>query len=272
MTDVSDRWAAGSVYEGFMGRWSRMLAPRYVAWLGIPAGSHWLDAGCGTGALTDAICAGADPASVTGCDPAAPFIAFARERSRDGRASFVVAGAGGLPRRAGGYGSVASLFALNFFPDPGAGVAEMKSLCDDDGTVSACVWDYADGMEFLRRFWDAATAIDPAARFLDEGARFPLCRPEALTDLFRVAGLREVRVEPIGIETTFSGFEDYWSPFLGGTGPAPSYVASLDESRREALGRTLEQTLPRTSRGTIVLSARAWAVRGAARPAAHPPA
>src|SRR5262249_31135444 len=158
MTDVRDRWAAGSSYEDFMGRWSRHLALRFVSWLRIPAGVHWLDVGCGTGSLANAICTQADPASVVGCDPAEPFIEFARGHSRDARISFVAAGVGSLPRRSGGYGSVTSLLALNFFPDAEAAVQELRSVAAPRGTVSACVWDYLDGMEFLRHFWDAAAA------------------------------------------------------------------------------------------------------------------
>lgn len=245
-----------------MGRWSRLLAPRYVSWLEIPGGVHWLDVGCGTGALADAVCSHADPASVVGCDPATHFVEFAREHSRDARQSFVTAGVGGLPRRPGGYGSVASQFALNFMPDPGAAVREMRSVAAPRSTVSACVWDYGDGMEFLRRFWDAVVAQDPAAATLDEGRRFPLCRRDALTALFRDSGLGNVRCEPIGIRTEFADFADYWRPFRGRTGPAPSYVASLDADRRADLARRLEETLPRSAEGTITLAARAWAVRG----------
>jgi len=263
MTDVRDQWAAGSTYEDFMGRWSRRLAPRFVSWLQIPRGARWLDVGCGTGSLTDAICKHADPASVVGCDPAGAFVEFAREHSRDARASFVTAGVGNLPPRPGGYQSVTSLLALNFFRDADAAVSEMKSITAPLGTVSACVWDYSDGMQFLRYFWDAAVAVDPAARALDEGHRFPLCRPEALTALFRRGGLGDVGCEPIEIDTKFASFEDYWRPLLGGTGPAPSYVASLDANRRALLARRLEETLCREREGTtIALTARAWAVRG----------
>jgi len=264
MTDLTDRWAAGATYEDFMGRWSRRLAPRFVSWLEPARGLHWLDVGCGTGALTDAILERADPASVTGCDPAAPFIEYARERFADDRVSVLVAGAGDLPRREGGYGSITSAFALNFFPDARVAVREMRSLAAANGTVSACVWDYAEGMEFLRRFWDAAAALDPAARTLDEGTRFELCRPEALSDLFQKAGLSHVRCEPIEIETRFANFEDYWRPMLGGTGPAPSYVASLDEAGRSTLASKLRETLRARSDGAIALRARAWAIRGTA--------
>ncbi|MBE0592682.1 MAG: class I SAM-dependent methyltransferase [Gemmatimonadales bacterium] len=262
MAEVRDRWDAGSTYEGFMGRWSRQLARPFVSWLGIPGSVHWLDVGCGTGALTDAICSHASPASVLGCDPTALFIEYAQRQSRDARASFVVAGAGSLPRRADGYGSVTSSLVLNFLPDPEAAVQEMRSLTAPGGTVSACVWDYAGRMEFLRCFWDAVVALDSTARELHEGERFPLCRPDALADVFGAAGLGDVRCESIEIPTAFASFEDYWRPLLGGTGPAPSYVASLDADRRTALAQQLASALPRGAGGTIPLTARAWAVRG----------
>jgi len=262
MTDDRDKWAAGSAYEGYMGRWSRRLAPRFVSWLGIPRGFHWLDVGCGTGALASAISSHGDPASVVACDPSEPFIEFARASSEGARVTFVAAGTGSLPRRPGGYGSVTSLLALNFFPDPGAAIREMRSLSACQGTVSACVWDYAAGVEFLRQFWDAAAEVDSTAADLDEGNRFPLCRRHALIDLFVGGGLRDVRCEPIEIPTAFVNFDDYWGPLLGGTGPAPAYVTSLDDDRRASLARKLEETLRPKPDGTISLAARAWAIRG----------
>jgi hypothetical protein len=154
------------------------------------------------------------------------------------------------------------LLALNFFPDVEGAMNEMRSVAEPQSTVSACVWDYSEGMLFLRRFWEAAASLDPAASALDEGNRFPLCRRDALTALFRGSGLRDVRCEPIEIDTTFVSFDDYWRPFLGGTGPAPSYVASLSAGRRATLARKLEETLRRGPDGAITLTARAWAVRG----------
>jgi len=248
-----------------MGRWSRRLALQFLSWLRPPAGSHWLDVGCGSGALTDAICSNAAPASVLGCDPAEPFIEYARGMTADPRVQFAVAACGSLPVRQGGYGVTASLLALNFVPDPAAAVREMRALTTAAGTVSACVWDYADGMALLRHFWDAAVALDPAARDLDEGIRFPLCRPAALSDLFRNAGLDDVGCEPIEIATDFASFDDYWRPFLGGTGPAPSYVASLDDDRKHRLRDELRQRLAPSVSDPLRLTASAWAVRGTVR-------
>jgi len=262
MREASDKWAAGATYEDFMGRWSRLLAPRFVAWLAVRPTAHWLDVGCGTGALSDAICAGAHPASVVACDPSESFVEYARQRQVDRRISFAVAAVGHLPTRAGGFDSVSSALALNFFPEPAAAIDEMRRVAATDGVVSACVWDYAGRMEFLRRFWDSAAAVDPAASVMDEGRRFPICQPDALETLFRSAGLGAVVCESIEIQTRFSDFAELWTPFLGGTGPAPSYVAALESGRRAALAEHLDRSLPRESDGSISLVARAWAVRG----------
>jgi SAM-dependent methyltransferase len=264
MPELSDQWAAGATYDDFMGRWSRLLAPRFVAWLSVRPSANWLDVGCGTGALTDAICAEANPASVVACDPSEPFIEYARRRQVGSRVSFVVAGVERLPTRAGGFDSTTSLLALNFFAKPEAAIDEMRRITAVNGLVSACVWDYAGRMEFLRCFWDSVGAVDPSAAELDEGRRFPICRPDALESLFRGGGLADVDCDSIEIPTRFSAFADFWKPFLGGTGPAPSYVASLEPPRREALAARLERSLPRKPDGAISLVARAWVVRGLA--------
>jgi SAM-dependent methyltransferase len=231
----------------------------------VRPGSHWLDVGCGTGALAGAILDAAQPASVVACDPSEPFVSYARQHQADRRISFVVAGVGRLPTRPGGFESVASALALNFFPEPEAALQEMRRSAARDGLVSACVWDYAGRMEFLRRFWDSAAAVDPAALDRDEGRRFPICRPEALVALFRGAGLGDVVCEAIEIPTRFASFSELWKPFLGGTGPAPAYVAGLEPGECEALARHLERSLPREPDGAIGLVANAWAVRGVSR-------
>jgi hypothetical protein len=130
------------------------------------------------------------------------------------------------------------------------------------GAVAAYVWDYADGMQLLRRFWDAAIVLDPAACELDEGRRFPLCRREALRSLLNDVGLEQTEVQAIDVPTVFKNFDDYWSPILGGQGPAPGYCVSLPDDRRARLRNHLQATLPVASDGTIHLKARAFAVRG----------
>jgi SAM-dependent methyltransferase len=258
---ADDNWDAGDAYEHYMGRWSRPLARRFVAWLAPPPGRRWLDVGCGTGAVTAAILEGADPASVLACDPSRPFVEHARKAIRDPRVTFTIGGAEQLPDGPR-LDFVVSGLALNFMPDPARAVAAMVARLDDGGTLAASVWDYAGGIGFLRRFWDAAVTLDAGANELDEGRRFPLCRPEPLAALFEGAGLGGVTVGAVEIQTRFADFADYWTPFLKGTGPAPAYVASLPPDRREALRDLLASSLPVGADGGIALDARAWAVRG----------
>jgi len=259
---LNDAWAAGDAYEVFMGRWSREVAARFVRWLGAEPGRAWLDIGCGTGALTSAICSIADPSSVVACDPSAAFVEHTRGNVSNSRVSVVVAGAADLPRSRDGFDRVVSGLVLNFLPDPVQSVREMRARACSGGVVAAYVWDYAGRMEFLRTFWDEVTAVDSSAGDLDEAARFPLCRRDTLEAIFGDAGMRDVESRAIEIPTRFERFDDYWRPFLGGTGPAPSYVASLSEAKRRNLKDRLERRLTPNEDGAIDLVARAWAVRG----------
>lgn len=256
-----DRWAGGESYDLFMGRWSRLLAESFLNWLAVPPRRHWLEIGCGTGALTAQACERSQPASVVAIDSSPQFVAHARASIQQPQVHFLVAGIDALPRRPAGYDAVVSSLVLNFLPDPNAAVAAMRDVASDGGLVAACVWDYASGMGFLRRFWDAAVALDSAARVHDEGVRFPICSPRALEAVFRGAGLRRVRVDALQIPTRFRDFEDYWRPFVGGPGPAPGYLSSLPDEKQRALAERVEATLPRETDGSILLTATAWAVR-----------
>ena len=263
MTDLPPPWSDGAAYERYAGRWSRPVAAELVAWLGVAPGGRWLDVGCGTGALAATILAVAEPAALLGVDPSPAFVAEAARRAADRRAEFRVAAAEALPVAGGAYDAVVSGLVLNFVADRPAALAEMRRAARAGGVVSAYVWDYGDGMQPMRAFWDAATALDPAAAPLDEGGRFAaLASADALGSLLRSSGLREVTTRSIEVPTEFRDFEDYWAPFLGGVGPAPAYAMSLDEERRARLRERLRAGLPTEAGGAIRLTARAWAARG----------
>jgi SAM-dependent methyltransferase len=257
-----DIWASGDAYEPFIGRWSRLVAREFLGWLGIPAASRWLDVGCGTGAVSQLILEHMAPTAVTGIDPSEGYVTFAQAHIRDSRAHFQVGDAQQLPVPDASFEAVVSGLVLNFVPEPALMAAEMARATRPGGTVAAYVWDYGDQMQILRAFWDTAATLDPAAVSLDEGQRFPLCRPEPLALLFREAHMQQVETRAIEVPTLFRDFEDYWTPFLGGQGPAPGYAMSLDEARRAVLREHLRARLPSAADGTIPLVARAWAVRG----------
>jgi SAM-dependent methyltransferase len=262
---MDEVWAVGDAYEAYVGRWSRRVAVAFLRWLDVPARQLWLDVGCGTGALTATILAQADPAEVVGVDPSEGFLAEARARIGDARATFHAGDARSLALPNRHFDAVVSGLALNFVPDPRRAVAEFARVAKSGRVAAAYVWDYAEGMAMMRYFWDAATALDPAAADLDEGRRFPLCRPEPLRELWTDAGLDNVSVQAIEVSAVFADFDDYWRPFLGGQGPAPGYVMSLTEEHRRALRDLLRVRLPSAVDGSIQLTARAWAVRGMVR-------
>lgn len=258
----ADNWASGDAYELFMGRWSRTAARAFLSWLAAPRLADWLDVGCGAGALTETILAQSAPAAVTGVDPSASFLDAARARVGDKRATFLPGDAMALDFADGQFDAVVSGLALNFVPDPARALFEMARVTRPGGLLGVYLWDYADGMEMLRRFWDATVELDPSAGDHHEGRRFPFCAEAPLSALFRGARLLGVETRAIDIRMVFRDFDDYWQPFLGGQGPGPAYVARLPEQQQAALRERLRATLPAKADGSIELPARAWAIKG----------
>jgi SAM-dependent methyltransferase len=259
---VTDLWSAGEGYEPYIGRWSRVVARKFVPWVGADPGSRWLEVGSGTGALTRTILTEAAPARVVGVEPSAAFRRYAVEHVQDDRAEFRAGDATALPVGEEEFDVAVAGLVLNFVPDPAAAVAEMQRATRPGGRLAAYLWDYTGGMQLIQRFWEAAAEVDPAGGALDEGSRFPLCAREPLGALFQDAGLDGVEVEALDVPTVFRDFDDYWTPFLGGQGPAPAYLAGRTGEQRTAIEQRLRDRLPTESDGSIRLTARAWAVRG----------
>ena len=260
-----DRWASGDAYERFMGRWSRRLAPVFVHWVAVEPGARWVDVGSGTGALTAAILAAGEPASIVGVEPSEPFLEAARRNVADPRATFVNGSAEAIPLPPASADAVIAGLVLNFVAEPREAVAEMARVAADGGVVGAYVWDYGDGMRMLQAFWRAAMALDPVARDRAEALRFALAAPDPLAQLFGSVDLADVRTGALEMIGVFADFEDYWEPFLGGTGPAAAYVSELEADARVRLREELRGRLPAETDGTIRLPFRAWAVAGRVR-------
>jgi SAM-dependent methyltransferase len=260
-----DAWAAGDSYDAYMGRWSRQVAPRFLDWLAAPPGADWLEVGCGTGALSATIVARANPQSLIAIDPADGFLATARRNVPDARATFQQGDAQALTAPDASRDVIVSALVLNFVPDRAKALAEMRRVARPGARIGFYVWDYpGGGMQMMRAFWQAATALDPKAAELNEDRRFPFCTPDGLTSLAREAGLAQVECDAIEVPTVFRDFDDYWRPFTLGTGPAPGYCTSLAPEARERLRGKLSDDLPRGTEGAIPMQARAWAVKAVA--------
>ena len=242
MTVVVDERDVALDYETFMGRWSRVMAARFVDWLAVPAGRRWLE--------------------VWGIDPQAEYVARARAQLNGGRCHFLVGDAQALPDELGGFDVAVSALVLNLLADPLAGVRQKMRVTRPGGVVAAYVWDFAAGMRLLRHLWDAATALDPAAATHDQGNRYPLCHPDRLRTLFGTAGLTDIEVRMLEVPTPLRNFDEYWESLETGHGNAPAYVRSLSPRHRERLRERIRGGLPKAADGSIPLTARAWAIRG----------
>lgn len=161
MTQFS--WTSADAYERYVGRWSRGVATEFLRWLDVQQGGDLVDIGCGTGALSAAILAVAAPRRVHGYDLSSHHVTAARQQLRDPRAEFGQADAMALPGSSHTYHAAVSGLVLNFLPAPMRAVAEMRRVVRPTGVVGAYVWDYAEQMQLIRIFWDAAVELDPAA-------------------------------------------------------------------------------------------------------------
>jgi len=254
---------AGEAYEPLTGRWSRLVAPRFLDWIDAGANGRWLDVGCGTGALIQAILDDRTPKEVVGVDPSSAYIAYARRQIADPRVRYEVGDARSLPVASSQYDAVVSGLVINVLSPSGQhdAIREMARAARRGGVVAAYVWDYSGQLAPRAQFWDAAIALDSVATPLDERLHHPICHPDRLTALLQGAGLHAIEAGHIDIEAHFQNFDDYWQPFFAGYGPASAYLLSLPAAGQERLRDRLQATLTPEGDGSFSLPIRAICVR-----------
>ena len=132
-------WDDAAGYESYVGRWSRVVAPRFVEWLSAGHGLRWLDVGCGTGALMEAAST-ARPSFLVGVDASAAYLGYARRRLAGVPASLQIAKAESLPLAGRAFDLAVSGLALNFMP-AAAALDEQTRVTVPGGLVAGYVWD-----------------------------------------------------------------------------------------------------------------------------------
>jgi SAM-dependent methyltransferase len=255
-------FAMGEDYELFMGRWGTRLAPLFVTFAEIRDGDRVLDVGAGTGAVALTIEATMASSQVVGVDPSAGLLEHGRVRAKSARVRFEVGDAQALRFEDGAFDKTVAQLVMNFIPDHEKALHEMVRVTRPGGVVSACVWDYGAGMQMLRFFWDEAVASDPGVAVKDE-RNMKLSRRGELGDLWRRAGLSAVEESQLSFVQRFASFDDYWAPFLKGSGPGGEYVQSLGPAQRDLLAARLHARLSKGAfDGSFTLDATANCVRG----------
>jgi SAM-dependent methyltransferase len=247
---------AAESYDRFMGRYSQRLAPQMADLGGVRAGQRVLDVGCGPGALTSELVARVGAPNVSAVDPSESFVSALRERHPG--VAVQRASAEQLPFPSESFDAALAQLVVHFMSDPVAGLREMGRVTKRGGAVAACAWDHSRSQGPLGVFWEAVRAVDPDA--VDESRR-PGTHEGHLVRLFVDAGLRDVEGATLSVSLEHGSFEDWWTPYTLGVGPAGAYVARLDAAPRDALREKCRELLPEAP---FVIDARAWAARGMA--------
>jgi ubiquinone/menaquinone biosynthesis C-methylase UbiE len=247
----------GQAYDRFMGRYSRSLAAAFADAAGVSAGQSVLDIGCGPGALTGELVARLGVSQVSALDPSPPFVAECATRYpgvlvREGRAE-------DIPFDEARFDCVLAQLVLHFVTDPPRCARELRRVLRPDGVAAACVWDFSEGMQMLRLFWDAALAIDPTAP--DEARTLRFGREGEIAEWLFTAGFSDVTETTLDVSSSYSSFEELWEGFLAGIGPAGSYCVSLTEDQRIALREELFHRVGSPT-GTFSLVAKARCASG----------
>ncbi len=255
---AKDFQVTDEAYDRFMGRYSARLAGVLADAAQIEAGQNALDVGCGPGALTAELVRRLGAASVAAVDPSESFVEACARRNPG--VDVTLGRAEELPFPDGSFDAALAQLVLHFVSDPSATARELRRVVRPGGIVAASVWDI-DGMSMLRLFREAVRATNPAAAEGTDPRAFG--RDGEIAALFDAAGLDQIGAGALDVEVDYEDFDDFWTPFLSGTGPAGAYTASLDAMGQARLREELRARLGSPD-GSFTLQARAWYATGLA--------
>jgi ubiquinone/menaquinone biosynthesis C-methylase UbiE len=261
MKEARVDFADASAYERFMGRWSRAVAPQFLTWMGAKRRARWLDVGCGTGILTEALLDLCEPAAVTGIDASPAQVAQASRGPAGDRAKFRQGDATSLPFPGAAFDVAVSALTLNFVPDPLRALEEMRRVTVPGGAIGAYVWDFGRELSPSGPLRQAARAFGAEVPAIPGTAHSSL---DALRSLFARAGLQSIDSRTVDVTLAYADFEDFWQAQTPAYSPTTKIIDAMTEGERRRLKRTVREALPIGPDGKIEYAARANAIRAAA--------
>jgi SAM-dependent methyltransferase len=252
-------------YEASMGRWSRRLAQPFLDFSGVPSQGRVLDAGCGTGSLTEALTAHATLNAIEALDFDEEFITALQRRTTDPRVRAQKGDVCALPYVDGVFDGAYSLLVLHFVSDPDRAVQEMRRVLRPGGSAAAAVWSHG-GLPSWRLFWDTVVAVEPQAANRAPGrAQRPMTGEGELGGAFGRAGFTNIAETMLSISMDYAGFEDFWYPTMYGQGTFGALFDGLPHLRRDRLREAMKEAyLGGQNDGPRSFTSLAWAVRGSA--------
>lgn len=261
MPEVKVTFDAADDYERFMGRWSRAIGEKFLAWLDPPKGARWLDVGCGTGAFSGLIVQHGAPKSVTGIDPAPAQIEHARKSFPS--VAFQVADLMDMPFGDDAFDVVASALVIHFIPDRAKAFGEMRRVARPGGLIAAYTWERTATAEFAP-YAPMLRALESIGAEALRSPTVPEGNLEGLLASLNAAGYKDIALTKIEATQSFRDFEDFWQTQTLPFSPPGKSVAKLDDLRRGKLREVLRATLPTGKDGSISYPARAVAFKARA--------
>jgi ubiquinone/menaquinone biosynthesis C-methylase UbiE len=261
MTEVAHRFEDGAGYERFMGQWSRAIGAAFIDWLAVPPGACWLDLGCGTGVFTALVIDRCSPARVIALDPAEAQIAHARRQPMLQRAEFHTADAQALPFADATFDIVAAALVMNFIPDPPCALAEMRRVARPGAVVAGYVWDFSQERS---PSWPLRLGLRACGHDVPDVPGTRASTLDALSNLFRSAGLEDVATTSIEVTQHYADFPEFWDAQTPSYSPTTRMIVAMATAERERLREATRARLPSTPDGRISYCARANAIKGRA--------
>ena len=260
MAETKITFDAADDYERFMGRWSRAIGEKFLAWLAPPTNARWLDVGCGTGAFSELIQRRCAPQAIVGIDPAPAQIDYARKKFPE--LTFQVGDSMDMKFGENEFDVVASALVFHFIPDRAKAFAEMHRVLKPGGLVGGYTWKRSAAADFA-----PYTAVNRAAKQIGAETVSSATVPEGSEDGMRAslqaAGFRDIAITEIEVCQSFKNFEEYWEIQSLPFSPPGKTIAGLDDAQRTRVQDLLRQMLPAGADGSITYSA--TAIAGKAR-------
>jgi ubiquinone/menaquinone biosynthesis C-methylase UbiE len=253
MPDNENLFSNNVAYDCAIGRWSRVVGGKFLDWLEMPAGLHWLDIGCGTGAFAELILEHNAPAAVSGIDPSEGQIAYARQRPLAGRIDYRRGDAMSMPYGDDAFDLAVMALVVQYIPDPAKAMSEIVRVIRPGGTVAAYTWTCSPGRPMMEAF--RSIGVEERRPPSDH-----LRSLEKLTDLFASAGLVHTADSTIEITVDYDTFNQFWASQA--TMALTRSPRQFSEAEIEKLKSILQERLETTPHGPVSYTAQANAVRG----------
>jgi SAM-dependent methyltransferase len=255
----------GDAYDRYMGRWSRAIGEKFLAWLDPPANRRWLDVGCGTGAFTELVLARAAPGRIIGIDPSTSQVEYAKRTVTAPQADFQTGSASDLPFGADGFDVVVSALAIHFFPDRPRAFREMLRVTTPGGIVAGYTWRKSPTI-IDAPYGPLARGVIEVAGDVTISPGVPEAMPDGLRAALAAEGYGDIEITTVEANQTFRDFDDYWiSQTATFAHPVAKSAAALRGADRERLLDILRKALPPAADGTITYPSRATAFKARKR-------